>query len=34
MKNGIEIERRVQKELIEHGLLDPDDLTPVSFIYF
>lgn len=27
MKNGIEIERRVREELIEHGLLDPDDFT-------
>lgn len=25
LKNGINIERRVKKELIEQGLLDPDD---------
>lgn len=28
MKNGISIERRVKKELIEQGLLDPDDFKP------
>lgn len=25
LKNGINIERRVKKELIDQGLLDPDD---------
>lgn len=27
LKNGINIERRVKKELIEQGLLDPDDFA-------
>lgn len=30
MKNGILIERRVRKELIEQGLLDPEDFKPVN----
>lgn len=32
MKNGIMIERRVRKELIEQGLLDPDDIKPVIIL--
>lgn len=31
LKNGISIERRVKKELIEQGLLDPEDFTKVKF---